>query len=306
MPDYDSPWKEGIEEYFQPFMLFFFPVAAAEVEWSSGYEWLDKELQQIAPQSETGRRTVDKLVKVWRQDGQEEWVLVHLEVQSQEDPEFVTRMYVYNYRLFDRYRRQVASLAVLGDDNQTWRPDRFGYTLWGSTVQFRFPAVKLLDWADRVEELEGERNPFAAVVLAHLKAMETRGDPRSRQAWKVRLIKGLYERGLDGEDIRKLFRLIDWLMELPEPLDEQLWDELKTFEEERKVPYITSVERLGERRGREEGREEGLGKGELIGRIHLCQRRLGMETTPTDELAARSTDELQRKAEQLEADLFGS
>lgn len=94
MSEYDSPWKEALEQYFHAFMLFFFPSIASEIDWSRGFQWLDKELQQIAPQSETGRRTVDKLARLWRKDGHEEWVLVHVEVQSQEDPDFATRMYV--------------------------------------------------------------------------------------------------------------------------------------------------------------------------------------------------------------------
>jgi len=33
-------------------------------------------------------------------------------------------------------------------------------------------------------------NPFAQVVLAHLKALETRRDPATRQRWKIGLVKG--------------------------------------------------------------------------------------------------------------------
>ena len=112
------------------------------------------------------------------------------------------------------------------------------------------------------------------------------------------MIKGLYERGFDREDIRRLFRLIDWLMDLPDELSEQFWDEIAQFEKERNMPYITSVEQIGEKRG--------LSKGELIGRIHLCQQRLGLEITPTEELAELPTDQLQQQAERLETRLFGS
>jgi len=86
---YDSPWQEALEVYFEPFVAYFCPASQAEIDWSRGYVPLDKELQQIAPQSEAGARTVDKLMKVWRRDGQEEWVLVHVEVQSQHDPDFL-------------------------------------------------------------------------------------------------------------------------------------------------------------------------------------------------------------------------
>jgi len=81
--DYDSPWKEILEQYFPEFTAFFFPAAHAEVNWKLGYEFLDKELQQVVRDAELGRRFADKLVKLWRQDGEEAWVLVHIEVQGQ-------------------------------------------------------------------------------------------------------------------------------------------------------------------------------------------------------------------------------
>jgi len=46
-------------------------------------------------------------------------------------------------------------------------------------------------------------------------------------------------------------------MVLPKGLDRSFWTELKTYEETRKVPYITSVERIGFERGLKEGRQEG-------------------------------------------------
>ena len=76
--DYDSPWKEALEYYFEAFMAFFFSQAHADIAWSRGYEFLDKELQQVVRDAELGRRLADKLVKVWRNDGQEAWVLVHI------------------------------------------------------------------------------------------------------------------------------------------------------------------------------------------------------------------------------------
>lgn len=122
MPDFDNAWKEALDLLFEPFMAIFFPGAHREIDWSRRPEMLDKELQQITPESEQGGRLVDKLVKVWRASGQEEWVLVHVEVQSQPEAEFARRMYVYNYRLFDRYNRRVASFAILGDNRRGWRP----------------------------------------------------------------------------------------------------------------------------------------------------------------------------------------
>src|SRR5207302_4910505 len=89
----------------------------------------------------------------------------------------------------------------------------------------------------------------ATVVLAHLKARETQGNPTNRHTWKLRLVRGLYERGFSAKDVRDLFRLIDWMMELPPPLREVFWKELTNIQEERRMPFITTPERVGHCRG---------------------------------------------------------
>lgn len=66
MTDYDSPWKEILDRYFAAFLSFFFPAIHQDIDWKRGYEFLDKELQQVARDAELGRRYADKLVKVWR------------------------------------------------------------------------------------------------------------------------------------------------------------------------------------------------------------------------------------------------
>jgi hypothetical protein len=256
--DFDSPWKEALEEFFPAFVTFFFPQVFAAIDWSRGYESLDKELQQVVREAAVGRRYADKLFKVWLQDGHEAWILIHVEVQSQRDDDFPERMFVYHYRLYDRHRRPVVSLAVLGDEQPNWRPHRFGYSLCGCTVGLEFPVVKLLDYGADPAALEAGANPFAPLVLAHLMTLATRQDAAARQGWKIRVIKGLYERGFTGDQVRQLFRLIDWLMDLPEELEEQLQRELIRFEEEKHMPYVTSIERLAEKRGKAEGMAETL------------------------------------------------
>jgi hypothetical protein len=251
--DYDSPWKEALDVYFEPFVALVFPQVHRQIDWSRGYESLDKEFQQVVREAEVGRRYVDKLVKVWTKEGIECWVLIHVEVQTTRDPEFPERMYVYNYRVFDRYKKPVASLAVLADDDPEWRPTKFHNTLFGCEAGIRFPGVKLLDFAAHEATLEASSNPFAQVVLAHLKARQTLGDPASRHAWKVRLVRNLYERGFSAKDVRELFRVIDWLMELPPALAHMFTQELDMIQEERSMPYITSTERIW--------RGEGLRRG---------------------------------------------
>ncbi|MBX7236794.1 MAG: hypothetical protein K1X65_20610 [Caldilineales bacterium] len=259
--DFDSPWKEALEQYFQEFTAFFFPQAFADIDWDKGYEFLDKELQQIARDAAVGQRHVDKLVKLWRLGGDETWVLLHIEVQSQGQSGFAERMYIYNHRLFDRYHRLVASMAVLGDERPNWRPGFFGYELWGCKVDFSFPTVKLLDFRQQWQLLEANDNPFAIVVMAHLKAQETRQDQEGRKDWKLSLIRRLYEQGYNRRDILNLFRFIDWIMRLPAGLEDDLWQEVRHYEEAMNMEYITSIERIGMKKGYEQGIQQGIQQG---------------------------------------------
>src|SRR5947209_14366210 len=207
MRDFDNPWKDVLEHFFRQFLSFAsassssFPKRTA-IDWSRRYESLDKELQQIVSESELGLRLADKLFKVWLQDGQEAWILIHVEIQNQRDPAFAERMFVYNYRIYDRHRQPVISLAVIGDEEPTWRPDHFGYGMFGCMMGIVFPIVKLVDYVSQAGELETMPNPFATAVLAHLKTQETRADPAARSTWKLRFIKSLYDRGLDGGQVR--------------------------------------------------------------------------------------------------------
>jgi hypothetical protein len=140
-------------------------------------------------------------------------------------------------------------------------------------------AVKLLDYKDRAQDLQAEPNPFAALIVAHLKAQETRRSPEERRTWKLRLVKNLYDRGLTADDIQQLFRLIDWMLTLPAELEASFLDEMHRFEGERKMPYVTSVEKLGIKRGRkeglQEGRKEGLREGLLETIPILLQTKFG-------------------------------
>ncbi|WP_207691272.1 hypothetical protein [Desulfonema limicola] len=47
------------------------------------------------------------------------------------------------------------------------------------------------------------------------------------------------------QDIINLFRFIDWIMCLPKTEESLFWQELEVYEKEGKMPYVTSVERIG-------------------------------------------------------------
>ncbi|MEM7534825.1 MAG: hypothetical protein AAF639_21795 [Chloroflexota bacterium] len=110
--DYDSPWKDSLED-FEEFILFYVPELYDFIDWTKPPEFLDKEFQQIARDATTGRRYADKLVRVWTKDGDPLHVLNHIEIQGSREAGFEERMYIYHYRIYDKYRIPVVSIAIL-------------------------------------------------------------------------------------------------------------------------------------------------------------------------------------------------
>jgi hypothetical protein len=126
--------------------------------------------------------------------------------------------------------------------------------------------IKLLDYRARWDELEASANPFATVVMAHLTAQTTRQNAPERARAKLHLTRRLYSLGYQRQDILNLFHFIDWLLHLPEDLETQFWQALQAYEETQKMPYITSVERMGIQKGIEQGFQQGHVEGRAEGR----------------------------------------
>jgi hypothetical protein len=63
----------------------------------------------------------------------------------------------------------------------------------------------------------------------------------------------LCERNYSRQNILILYRFSDWVLELPEGLKQGFRDDLKRYEPEKHMPYVTSIERMGIEQGRQEG-----------------------------------------------------
>ena len=304
--DYDSPWKDALEHAFPEFMAFYFPEAHAQIDWAQGHEFMNVELRQVMRDAELGKRYADALVGVTLATGEERWIYIHIEVQGQRDAGFAQRVFTYNYRLYDLYGRPVASFAVLADDDEGWKPDSFGFEVLGCRHRLEFPVVKLIEFADRLDQLETDPNPFALVTAAHLRTRQTKNDPEARYQAKRGLVRLLYRRGWNRQRILDLFAVLDWMMRLPDVLERKIWQDIEQIEGETRMRYVTSVERLaierGIQQGLQQGIEQGIEQGKLEGKLEgeaiVLERQLAKRFGPlSDETRARLKN---ATAEQLE------
>ncbi|AHF01961.1 hypothetical protein THIAE_09510 [Thiomicrospira aerophila AL3] len=274
--DHDSPWKEALELRFPEFLALLFPNVFALIDWQREVTFLDKELQKILPNAQNGRTYADKLVQVYFLNGQSHWVLIHVEVQGEPEVDFAKRMYRYNYRIQDKYDKDVISLAVLTDTHKNFRPSCYEFTLGGCRILFEFPMVKLLDWQDRLDELHHSDNVFALIVAAQLHAKLNK-QPAQKFDAKIRLTRLLYQRGYEKVQVIELLRLIDWMITLPHNLEIQCKQIVDQIEEEQQMAYMTSMERIAMQEGRLEGKLEMALK--MINRFNLSVKEAAEEAS---------------------------
>jgi hypothetical protein len=194
----------------------------------------------------------------------------------------------YNYRAFDLYHQFVVSVAILGDTSPSWRPNSYNRAMLDCELNLKFPIAKILDYESKWDELERSDNPFAIIVMAHLKTKATTSNLAEREQWKWILIRGLYDRGFTKEKVIKLFKIIDTMMTLPKQLQAGLVTKIKHFEEERKMPLISPTEQLAMERGEQQ----------LI--IRQINRRVGeIELSLIDSIRRLTIDKLELLGEAL-------
>jgi hypothetical protein len=249
-----------------------------------------------------GDREVDQLIQVHWRDGGDELVLVHVEVQAQDAADFAERMYVYNTRIWERYRRPVVSLALLVDGDPRFRPDRYVREKSVCRLEFTFLAVKLLDYKTE-QELLADPSPFAIASLVQLRKLQAGGDVHRRYRFKLTLARQLYQRGYNREGVLRLFRFMDYELTLPEELSVRFDTDLTQLEEDLHMPYVTSIERRALQRGRQEGMADlllqalevrfGEVPAELLEKIRQCPDVDALRTLHTRALTAGSLEELQ-------------
>jgi hypothetical protein len=105
----DQVCKLLITKLFAEFLEVFKPDHLKDII-SEKTEFLEKEFILLTGKRKVG--IVDILAKVYLTNGSNEYLLFHTEVQSKREKDFAERMYSYYIRIWDRYKKNVISVAL--------------------------------------------------------------------------------------------------------------------------------------------------------------------------------------------------
>jgi hypothetical protein len=255
----DILWKGALEDLFDDFLRFFYADAEELFDFEKGFQYLDKELDQLFP-PEGGNyapRYVDKLVRLFTRGGTEEWVLIHVEVQGYTDHDFAKRMFQYYYRILDQYDKPITAFAIFADTGIKFHPRFYEREFLGTRVFYKYNTFKIIDQDNDV--LEASNNPFAMALLSAKLAI-SRNLFNDQQLFDLAydLAKRLLGKKMPKDKIRKVMSFLRYYLRFENP------EMFVKFEEEMAVltqKNITmGIEELlldrAEKQGIEKGREE--------------------------------------------------
>jgi hypothetical protein len=209
----DILWKAALEDLFDDFLRFFYPDADELFDLEKGFEYLDKELEQLFPPEgdEVAPRYVDKLVKVYMRSEEEEWILIHIEVQGYTDKDFARRMFQYYYRILDRYDRPITAFAIFVDANKSFQPASYQRSFLGTSISYQYNTYKIIDQDASV--LDKSNNPFASAVSAARLAIASKNmDDQQLFDLAYGLAKNLLSKQMPKEKIRKVMNFLRYYL----------------------------------------------------------------------------------------------
>ena len=295
--DFDAFWKEALDGFLPEFLALVVPQLHRAIDWSHPYESLESEFQALFPTTDrAGRLFVDRLYRVTLSDGSTARLLLHVEVQVGPDAGIARRVLVYRVHIANRLGGPVYNLLILADDDPDFRPDAFEERVLDQTHRLDIPVVKLLDFKDRVGELEGDENPFALLLVAWFGTRDSRPD-RRRLEFKKHLLELLREKGYDRERINEVLTLIDWIVRLPRSLQIEFRRHAELLDGESDMPIVPPLGELyreeGLKEGLSRGREQGLEKGLETQRetiVRIVHARFGPPPPPLPRRLMAITD----------------
>lgn len=246
-PDYDGLWKRIIEDLFKEFMQFFAPDLHDEIDFTKTPIPLKQEYFKRIIKTNKGKNIVDKIMQVSLKNGEEKWILIHIEVQAKANEAFSKRMFRYFYRIYDYFDRNIYAIALVTDRQRTPAPSQFHYSFYGTEVAYTYNCYRFQDHS--VDELEKSNNPFAYAVIAGKYANQAKDNTEQRFAFKQKLMKQILRHFPPQHEqsrsyLQALFHFIEYLLQIPGDLQEKLENELFTFVE--KEGYHMHVEKQGE------------------------------------------------------------
>lgn len=237
--DSDQLTKRLIELFFKDFLDFFCPDLAKIVDFNS-VDFPNKELYSGMIEGE--KTVADVLAKVKLINGQEEYILIHTEIQSSRDIDIPRRMFRYFCNIWMKHEKPVYAFALFIDESR-WRDpisNVFNMDFMGTELAYKFHLQKTKNYD--YEEYLDYQNPIVTAFLIRMNYGK-----KSRALVKAESMKRINKYyNLTELQTETLLHFIDRLLFLDEEEKREFKDIIKQeeYEEVSKMMLTTLQEEI--------------------------------------------------------------
>ncbi|MDR1021297.1 MAG: hypothetical protein LBL73_11110 [Synergistaceae bacterium] len=292
--DRDSMWKDLIKKFFPYLLKRAIPELYGEADLSAEPKFLDKEFRDILntsdPEIHKSPNFADYVLEVPLKNGEDEWVILHIEQQGPQGGNLPDRMNHYRCFIVVHYRREPVALAIITGghkrEKRSYSHSRFGTK---SNYEYNSLAVEELD----DDELLASDNPMDLAFYAAKCALRSKGELQKYNY--LRTLAGLLAgRGWNPEEKRDLLLFIERIIYVADrKLAEKYREYRRQLGEEGKMMYIPFYELDAA----EEVEKRGIEKGKLEGKLEVARNLLASGVSP--DIIAKSAGLPQEKIREL-------
>lgn len=264
--NHDPLWKEVLHEFLPDVMGLFFPDIARQIDWTR-LRFMDQELFPDFTEGEL--RRADVVAEVQTLSGQDEFIIVDFEIESQRRSNFGYRLWEYRSLLRIRHKKPVLPLVLYlapgagGVTEEIYRESLLGRQI----EEFRYLAIGLPDL--QAADYATATTPVAGALRSLMKS-----GALSRPALKLDCLRQLV--GTTRNDAHRA--LLSTVVESYLPL---AGEEAEVFssmvKQEQEVRTMVSVYE-------ERGREQGVIQGKREALLQVLQAKFG---SPSPDLRER-------------------
>ena len=219
--NYDESWKYILTTLFKSGLDFFYNELFVLVDFTKPVEFIESKLTNLDVGDHNNYKNVDKLIKCSLLDGNEQHILLHIEIEANNPYNIAQRMFIYYCALKLKFPKlEIQALIIyLGEENPiNWHLYHYKFMLLEITYK-----CKYFNIADvKEDDLLKSNNPFAYMVLFTKWLFKNKQTMQKRFTITKKLFLILKDRKIDLESIKKIFVFINKLVSLTNEMEKEI------------------------------------------------------------------------------------
>ena len=219
--NYDESWKYILTTLFKNGLDFFYNELFVLVDFTKPVEFLESKLTNLDVGDHNNYKNVDKLIKCSLLDGNEQHILLHIEIEANNPYNIAQRMFIYYCALKLKFPNiEIQSLIIyLGEENPiNWHLYNYKFILLEITYKCKYFNISDVNEDDLLKS----NNPFAYIVLFTKWLFKNKQTMQKRFTITKKLFLILKERKIDLESIKKIFIFINKLLSLSIEMEKEI------------------------------------------------------------------------------------